>query len=133
MFYTYLYISNHFIVQVSARTASSTSAACPGTFTLCQTRRTTPCASIRKVQRSIPIYFRPYMLFSTQAPYRSTTSPSLSEASLGERPYLVRNLPWLAAESLETPTTTAPAAAKASAAAVNACASAVHPEVSSLG
>lgn len=43
----------------SAFAASSTSAACPLTFTLGQTRATTPSAPIRKVARSIPIYLRP--------------------------------------------------------------------------
>src|SRR6266567_9267266 len=52
----------------SACTAFSTSATCPGTLTLCQTLRMTPSLSIRKVARSMPMYLRPYMLFSTQTP-----------------------------------------------------------------
>src|SRR5579864_1408765 len=52
----------------SAFTACSTSATWPGTLTLCHTLRTMPSLSIRKVARSIPMYLRPYMLFSTQTP-----------------------------------------------------------------
>jgi hypothetical protein len=52
----------------SAFTAVSTASTWPGTLTLCQTPRTTPFSSMRKVARSIPMYFRPYMLFSTQTP-----------------------------------------------------------------
>ncbi len=62
-----------------ARAAFSTSATWPGTLTLCQTPRTVPAPSIRKVARSMPMYLRPYMLFSTQVPYFSQTSPSTSE------------------------------------------------------
>jgi hypothetical protein len=52
----------------SARAASSTSSVWPSTFTLRQMSRMTPLPSIRKVARSTPIYFLPYMLFSTQTP-----------------------------------------------------------------
>ena len=52
----------------SACTAFKTSATWPGTLTLCQTWRTTPSLSMRKVARSIPMYLRPYMLFSTHTP-----------------------------------------------------------------
>src|SRR5579871_1470195 len=52
----------------NALASASTSATWPGTFTLRQTRRITPDLSIRKVDRSMPMYLRPYMLFSTQAP-----------------------------------------------------------------
>ena len=38
------------------------------TDTLRQMRATFPVLSIRKVERSTPIYFRPYMDFSTQTP-----------------------------------------------------------------
>ncbi len=52
----------------SAFAASSTASAWPGTFTLRQTCATLPSAPIRKVDRSIPMYFLPYMDFSTQVP-----------------------------------------------------------------
>src|SRR5215472_5589084 len=51
-----------------ARAAFSTSPTWPGTLTLCHTPRMMPVPSIRKVARSMPIYFRPYMLFSTHTP-----------------------------------------------------------------
>ncbi len=35
---------------------------------LYQTRSRRPCSSTRKAERSMPRYFRPYMLFSTQTP-----------------------------------------------------------------
>src|SRR3954464_7738137 len=44
-----------------ARAASSTSSACPGTFTLDQTRATLPCRSSSTVVRSTPMYLRPYI------------------------------------------------------------------------
>ena len=52
----------------SASAAFSTSSAWPGTFTFRQMPRITPLSSIRKVERSTPMYFFPYMLFSTQVP-----------------------------------------------------------------
>src|SRR6185437_11739429 len=52
----------------SAFAAASTASTWPGTLTLCHTPRTTPFSSMRNVARSIPMYFLPYMLFSTQTP-----------------------------------------------------------------
>src|SRR5260221_4375010 len=52
----------------SAFAAASTASTWPGTLTLRHTPHTTPFSSMRKVARSIPMYFRPYMLFSTQTP-----------------------------------------------------------------
>ncbi len=52
----------------NALAACSTAATWPGTFTLRQMPRTTLLPSIRKVARSMPMYLRPYMLFSTQVP-----------------------------------------------------------------
>ena len=51
-----------------ARTAASTSATCPFTLTFRHSDLRVPVSSIRKVDRSIPMYFLPYMDFSTQAP-----------------------------------------------------------------
>ena len=48
----------------SAFTAANTAAAWPFTLTLRQMCRSTPLGSIRKVLRSIPKNFLPYMLFS---------------------------------------------------------------------
>jgi len=47
---------------------SSTASAWPATFTLGNTVAILPCRSITKVVRSIPIYLRPYMLFSFHTP-----------------------------------------------------------------
>ena len=52
----------------SPRAAASTSSTWPGTLTLRQMPRMTPLASTRNVARSMPMYLRPYMLFSTQVP-----------------------------------------------------------------
>ena len=46
------------------RADSSTSAACPGTLTLRHSRAIRPSASIRKVERSMPRTWRPYMFLS---------------------------------------------------------------------
>ena len=48
----------------SAFTAASTASAWPFTLTLRHSARSTPCASMRNVLRSTPMYFLPYMLFS---------------------------------------------------------------------
>ncbi len=53
---------------LGSRTAARTSAAWPGAETFRQTRAIRPFSSIRKVERSTPIYFLPYMLFSIQTP-----------------------------------------------------------------
>src|SRR5690606_33903848 len=63
----------------SASTAFSTAWTWPGTFTLRQTSAILPSLSMRKVERSTPIYLRPYMLFSTQTPYFSSVFFSESE------------------------------------------------------
>src|SRR6516164_1323151 len=88
--------------------AFSTSATCPGTLTLCQTPRTTPFPTIKKVARSMPMYLRPYMLFSTHTPYFSHTSPPVSEARTKGSPCFFLNLSCDATESFEMPITTAP-------------------------
>ncbi len=50
------------------RTASTTAAACPSTFTLGKILRTTPSASMTRVVLSTPMDVRPYMVFSFQTP-----------------------------------------------------------------
>src|SRR5467141_792120 len=91
-----------------ARAAFSTSPTWPGTLTLCQTPRMMPVPSIRKVARSMPIYLRPYMLFSTQTPYFSHTSPPVSEARMNGSSCFFLNLSCEATESFDMPMTTAP-------------------------
>ena len=86
-----------------------------------------------KVLRMVPITFFPYIVFSPYAPRALCNVRSGSESSGKESAYLSRKPPWLFTESLETPTTCAPALANAFAAAENACASLVHPGVLSFG
>ena len=50
------------------RRALNTSSTCPGTLTFRQILTIFPLPSIKKVERSIPMYLRPYMLFSTHEP-----------------------------------------------------------------
>src|SRR5262249_7711327 len=87
----------------SAFTAFRTSSTSPGTFTLRQRPRITPFPSMRNVERSIPMYLRPYMLFSTQTPYFLATAVSSSEASVNGSLYFFLNLSCEAGLSLETP------------------------------
>jgi hypothetical protein len=54
--------------SLAARAALTTSPACPVTLTFRHTFSTLPFDPIKNVQRSIPMYFRPYIDFSTQAP-----------------------------------------------------------------
>src|SRR6056297_2663758 len=91
-------------------TASRTSSAWPGTFTLRQTRAICPVLSIKKVERSIPQNFLPYMLFSFHTPYCSQMSLSASVKSGTPRSCLSRNFSCLATVSFEMPMTVAPAA-----------------------
>ena len=53
---------------LSALTARRTSSAWPGTLTFNQLLAMRPVLPIRKVERSTPMYFFPYMDFSTQTP-----------------------------------------------------------------
>src|SRR5262249_18638859 len=94
--------------RYSSPTAFSTWATWPGTLTLCQTLRTTPSLSIRKVLRSMPMYLRPYMLFRTQTPYFSVTSPVASDPRVNGNSYFLLNLSCEATESRDTPITVAP-------------------------
>src|SRR5438067_692860 len=49
-------------------TASSTSSTCPFTFTFGKTAISFPFSSITNVERTMPIYFLPYIDFSCQTP-----------------------------------------------------------------
>ena len=75
----------------NACAAASTSSAWPSTFTLRQIRVIRPFRSIRTVVRRIPRKVLPYIDFSPQAPYDSSTSCCSSEASGTESWYLSRN------------------------------------------
>src|SRR5688572_25154354 len=61
--------------------ASITSAAWPAALTFENTRAMSPLASMRKVVRSTPMYFRPYIDFSFQTSYSLATSFSVSASS----------------------------------------------------
>src|SRR5262245_57106481 len=113
--------------------ASSTSSTWPLTLTLRQIFRTTPSPSIRKVARSMPMYLRPYRLFSIQVPYFSQILPSSSDTSGKLSWYLALNLSWRATLSLLTPITCALSFLKAAAESRKPQASVVQPGVSSLG
>ena len=57
-----------YFVLGKACAAARTSAAWPSTFTLGHTFATLPSAATKKVERSMPMYFLPYMDFSTHTP-----------------------------------------------------------------
>ena len=82
---------------VSSRTAFSTASAWPGTFTLRQIFAILPRGSTRNVDRSTPMYFRPYMDFSTQTPYAVAADfeqdgwDDFLAADNTDRIYLMRN------------------------------------------
>ena len=65
----------------------------------------TPSGPITNVLRSTPMYFLPYIDFSTHTPYASAVSWSGSLSSVNGRPYLSRNLTWLFSGSGLTPIT----------------------------
>src|SRR6185295_888735 len=61
-------------VFYSPANAPSTCSSWPSTETFFQTLRTMPAASIRNVERWMPIETLPYMFFSRRAPYESATA-----------------------------------------------------------
>src|SRR4029453_9218200 len=119
-------------VQFS-RIASSTCSTCPSTFTFGHTLATLPEPSIRKVERLIPMNFRPYSDFSPQAPYFSETEWSTSASNGKGSSYFPANFAWLGPEAGLTPSTTAPAFGSAECSSRKAHASRVDPGVSSFG
>ena len=88
----------------AARTSSAWSAG----FTFRMTFFTFPSTSMTKVERSMPMYDLPYMLFSTQVPYLSATSCSSSERSENGSRYFSLNFTCFFGLSGLTPRTTAP-------------------------
>jgi hypothetical protein len=64
-----------------------------------------------KVARCTPMYFLPYIDFSTQVPYFSATAWSASARRVKSRSYLPANLSIAATSSGEIPITRAPACA----------------------
>src|ERR1700674_4427767 len=90
-------------VRHSAFTAASTASACPLTFTLRHSWRSTPLASIRKLLRSIPMYFLPYMLFSWMTSYSLQTVLSGSLRRSKGNPIFFLNFSCDSTESAEIP------------------------------
>ena len=88
---------------------------------------------IKKVDLSIPIYFLPYIDFSTQTPKRLHISPDKSEANIIFKLCFKINLSCLTTLSLETPITEILFFKKKLLSLENSIASLVHPGVSSLG
>jgi hypothetical protein len=117
----------------AARTAASTSSACPFTDTFGQCASTRPSSPISTVERMMPSIGLPYRTFSPHAPYAVSTAPSASLRSGKFRPNLSRNLQCDAIESLLTPKMRAPSLAKAGPASRKASASIVQPGVLSRG
>ena len=81
----------------------------------------------------MPMYLRPYRLFSIQVPYFSQILPSSSETSGKLRPYFFLNLSCLSTLSLLTPITCVLSLPKSGSESRKPQASAVQPVVSSLG
>ena len=113
--------------------AARTSAAWPVTLTLRQALAILPALSIRNVLRSIPIYLRPYIDFSTQVPYFSATACDSSDASGNVSWYFSANLSIGFILSGDTPMTSMPIWPSCGSASWNAHASLVQPGVSAFG
>ena len=92
--------------------AASTSAAWPVTLTLRQALAIFPALSIRNVLRSMPIYLRPYIDFSTQVPYFSATACVSSDASGNVSSYFSANFSIGFILSGDTPITSMPMSAE---------------------
>src|SRR6185437_8156342 len=113
--------------------ACNTSAAWPVTLTFLHTRAIFPSLSIRNVLRSMPMYFRPYIDFSTQVPYLSATARDSSDASGNVSLYLAANFSIGGILSGDTPITSSPILPSCGRASWNAQASLVQPGVSAFG
>src|SRR5262245_51629551 len=117
----------------SCATAARTSSACPSTLTLRKAFATRPSGEMTKVLRMTPVTFLPYIVFSPNAPNALCTDRSGSDRRQKERSCSSRNVQWLAIESFEMPTISAPRRAKSAVACENAIASRVQPGVRSRG
>src|SRR5262249_12471997 len=103
------------------------------TLTLRHAFTTLPRLSIRNVLRSIPIYLRPYIDFSTHVPNCSATVCDSSDASGNVSWYLSANLSIGLILSGDTPITSMPMLPSCGNASWNAHASLVQPGVSAFG
>ena len=82
-----------------------TSSACPAGFTLVNTLVTIPFSLMTNVVRSMPIYFLPYMDFSTHTPHASASECSVSASKSKVRENLSANFRCDFTPSGETPMT----------------------------
>ena len=92
-----------------------------------------PAGSIRKVLRTMPSTFLPYMFFSPITPnaLHSASSPSLTSGNLN--PCLVQKFWCDLIESRDTPSTSAPSFANSGRSALKSRPSVVQPGVESFG
>src|SRR4051794_40083600 len=80
-----------FLLLVHPLSAPSTRSSCSAGFTLRNTCLMLPSGPMTNVERSMPMYFFPYIDFSTQVSYLSPTEWSSSPSSVNGRPYLSAN------------------------------------------
>jgi len=92
-----------------------------------------PCGPMMNVVRSIPMYFRPYMLFSLSTPNCLAIALSGSESNEKGNWFVSLNFLWAEGLSAEMPNTSAPVRWIFWYASRNPRASSVQPEVLALG
>src|SRR5205823_1119653 len=68
----HLCATDFFLHEAATRSASRKVLTCSSGFTLRKIAEIRPSPSMTNVLRSAPMYFFPYMLFSTQTPYALT-------------------------------------------------------------
>ena len=90
-----------------------------------------PVSSMRNAERSMPMYFLPYMLFSFHTPNASAVTWSGSESSGKPRPYFSANFSCLDGLSGLTPSTAVSPMSPRMSLSPQACV--VQPGVSALG
>src|SRR6185312_16046614 len=110
-----------------------TSAAWLVTLTLRHVLATLPDLSIRNVLRSMPMYLRPYIDFSTHVPYASAAACVSSEASGKVRLYFAAKLSIGFILSGDTPITSSPSLPSCGRASWKSQACLVQPEVLAFG
>ena len=85
------------------------------------------------VERKVPMYVLPYMLFSLHVPYASCRDEFSSTIRSNGREFLSVNFLWLSAESVETPITLHPESLNRPKLSRKSQACTVHPDVLSRG
>ncbi len=94
----------------SSASAASTTSSCVFGETFGKTFAIFPSPSMMKVERWTPMYFFPYIDFSTQTPYFSATEWSSSASRVKSSDCLSANFRIAGTVSGETPITRTPAA-----------------------